>query len=141
MPIPAIPGLPILLALPSLHISTAEAYEHLSAQDRVVPAMLELDGLRRPDTLAKLAVNDFEASVFARHPELGVLRAALQEAGALTARLSGSGAAVFGLFNDRAAADRARVLLSPSWGDVRFVVTETMALQPRPNSSSSSVTP
>ena len=135
MPIPAAP-VSILLALPSLHIPTAEAYRYLTAPEQGAPTTLDLDGLSRPDTLAKLAVNDFEASVFERHPELGVLREALQEAGALTARLSGSGAAVFGLFDDRATADRARVSLSTSWADVRLVVTETMASQPRPNSSS-----
>ena len=132
LPIPAAPVLPILLALPSLHISTAEAYEYLSVPGRVGPASLALDKLGRPETLAALAVNDFEASVFDRHPELGRLREALHEAGALTARLSGSGAALFGLFSDREAAGRARNSLSGSWGDVRFVVTETMTSQPEP---------
>jgi len=132
LPIPAAPVLPILLALPSLHISTAEAYEYLSVPGRVGPASLALDKLGRPETLAALAVNDFEASVFDRHPELGRLREALHEAGALTARLSGSGAALFGLFRDREAAGRARNSLSGSWGDVRFVVTETMTSQPEP---------
>ena len=131
----AIPGAsvwPVLLALPSLQISTAEAYESLNVQECVAPASLALDALAQPDTLAELATNDFEASVFERHPELGVLREAMHDAGAATARLSGSGAALFGLFNDRAAADRARGALSASWADVRFVVTETMTSQPEP---------
>ena len=132
VPIPDAPGLLVLLALPSLQIATAEAYEHLSVPERVAPTALALDSLDRPETLARLAVNDFEASVFERHPELGKLREALHEAGALTARLSGSGAALFGLFTDREAADRARASLSTSWADVRFVVTETMASQPEP---------
>ncbi len=132
LPIPGAPVLPVLLALPSLRISTAEAYEHLSVPERIKPASLALETLGRPETLAALAVNDFEASVFDRHPELGKLREALHEAGALTARLSGSGAALFGLFDDREAADRARASLSGSWADVRFVVTETMTSQPEP---------
>ena len=132
LPIPGAPVLPVLLALPSLRISTAEAYEHLSVPERIKPASLALETLGRPDTLAALAVNDFEASVFDRHPELGKLREALHEAGALTARLSGSGAALFGLFDDREAAGRARASLSGSWADVRFVVTETMTSQPEP---------
>ena len=132
VPIPGAPILPVLLALPSLHIATAEAYERVSVRERVAPVTLALDSLDRPETLAGLAVNDFEASVFERHPELGKLREDLQEAGALTARLSGSGAALFGLFNDREAADRAGSALSVSWADVRFVVTETLASQPEP---------
>ncbi len=102
--------------------------------ERITPTTLALDALCRPESLAELAVNDFEASVFKCHPELGKLREALQESGALTARLSGSGAALFGLFNDRAAADQAQTSLSTSWTDVRFVVTETLASQPEPTS-------
>jgi len=132
LPIPGAPVLQVLLALPSPHISTNEAYEYLSVPERVRPASLDLDTLGRPETLAALAVNDFEASVFERHPELGRLREALHEAGATTARLSGSGAALFGLFNDREVADRACASLSASWADVRFVATETMASQPEP---------
>ena len=41
-------------------------------------------------------------------------------------------AALFGLFDDREGADRARASLSASWVDVRFVVTETMTSQPEP---------
>ena len=136
VPIPGAPGLLVLLALPSLQIATAEAYEYLSVSERVALSSLPLNSLDRPETLARLAVNDFEASVFEHHPELGKLREALHEAGALTARLSGSGAALFGLFDDREAADRAHASLSTSWADVRFVVTETMASQPEPTPAS-----
>ena len=132
MPIPGAPRLTVLLALPSLRVATTEAYQEVSVSERVAPTILDLDALGRPETLAGLAVNDFEASVFERHPELGKLRAALDEAGALTARLSGSGAALFGLFKDRAAAEATRVSLSASWADVRFLVTETMTSQPKP---------
>ena len=132
LPIPGARVWPVLLALPSLQISTSEAYEHLSVVECVALASLALDTLGRPETLAALAMNDFEASVFERHPDLGKLRKALQEAGATTARLSGSGAALFGLFNDREGADRARASLAASWADVRFVVTETMTSQPEP---------
>jgi 4-diphosphocytidyl-2-C-methyl-D-erythritol kinase len=134
VPIPGAARLSVLLALPSLHIATGEAYEHLSVPERTTPVTLALDALCRPETLAELAVNDFEASVFVRHPELGKLREALHEAGALTARLSGSGAALFGLFNDRAAADQAKASLSTLWTDVHFMVTETLASQPEPTS-------
>ena len=135
LPVSAISPLPILLALPPLHIATAEAYEDLRVEDRVVPTTLAFDGLCRADTLAGLAVNDFETGVFERHPELGVLRESIEEAGALTARLSGSGSALFGLFDDREKADRARDSLSGSWADVRFVRTETMLSQPEPSPS------
>lgn len=136
MPIPRVPHLSLLLALPSLQIATGEAYERLANPKNITPTTLVLSALCRPETLAELAVNDFEVSVFERHPELGKLREALNAAGALTARLSGSGAALFGLFHDRAAAQHARASLSTSWTEVRFVVTETLASQPEPTSVS-----
>ena len=124
------PRLNVLLALPSFHIDTAEAYQYVAAPQRISPAFLDLEALDQPGALAKLAVNDFEASVFARQPELGRLREDLEGAGAFTARLSGSGAGLFGLFEDQAVAEGARTSLSASWGDVRFLVTETMSSQP-----------
>jgi len=51
--------------------------------------------------------NDFEAAVFGMHPGLGELRQHLVELGAPAARLSGSGAALFGVFPDRAVLERA----------------------------------
>ena len=137
LPVPVAPGLTVLLALPSLHIDTTKAYQRLRVPERIAPTTLPLDRLGRTETLEELAVNDFEASVFERHPELAGIREALDEVGAFTARLSGSGSALFGLFDHRAAADRARVSLSASWSDVRFLVTETMTSQPEPVGSSS----
>ena len=132
LPLPEAPRLSVLLALPSLHVATAGAYEHVSVPQRNLPATLAVDALGQPEALAALAENDFETSMFERHPELGRLREALHGAGALTARLSGSGAALFGLFDDPGAAEGAGSSLSASWADVRFVVTETLASQPEP---------
>ncbi|MDR2123657.1 MAG: hypothetical protein LBP38_01575 [Desulfovibrio sp.] len=56
-------------------------------------------------------VNDFEDIVFARYPELGRYRAGLESFGAVQARMSGTGAALFGLFRARKnAAEAARAL-------------------------------
>ena len=43
-------------------------------------------------------VNDFEASVFPRHPLIGQIKEKLYAEGALYAAMSGSGSSVFGLF-------------------------------------------
>jgi 4-diphosphocytidyl-2-C-methyl-D-erythritol kinase len=45
-----------------------------------------------------LVVNDFEASVFAKHPELREIKEGFYRDGALYASMSGSGSAVFGIF-------------------------------------------
>lgn len=51
--------------------------------------------------------NDFEESVFAAHPAIRAAKEELLAAGALYASMSGSGSAVFGLFDDPARAARA----------------------------------
>ena len=52
--------------------------------------------------------NDFEESVFAAHPAIRTAKEELLAAGALYASMSGSGSAVFGLFDDPARAARLR---------------------------------
>ena len=48
-----------------------------------------------------LLTNDFEESVFALHPEIGAVKDKLYEMGATYAAMSGSGSALFGLFQER----------------------------------------
>ncbi len=55
--------------------------------------------------------NDFEEVVFPQHPELHEVKSALEQAGAKYASLSGSGAAVYGLFGSRASAAKAVLAL------------------------------
>ncbi|HSB77032.1 MAG TPA: hypothetical protein VLC12_15345, partial [Terriglobales bacterium] len=55
--------------------------------------------------------NDFESVVFPQHPELAKVKEFLQAEGALCASLSGSGSAVYGLFEARAGAEKAAVRL------------------------------
>ena len=52
--------------------------------------------------------NDLEDPVVARHPAIGEAAARLRAAGAVRAAMTGSGSAVFGLFESTAAAARAR---------------------------------
>jgi len=50
------------------------------------------------ETWREELVNDFEKSVFAIHPEIGMVKEKLYDLGAVYAAMSGSGSAVFGLF-------------------------------------------
>lgn len=88
-------GKVLTLLLPDIAVSTAEAYRGVGLSRPVEP--LE-ESLRRPlEEWRTFVVNDFEATVFALHPELAEAKAALYRAGAAYASMSGSGSALFAL--------------------------------------------
>lgn len=87
----------IVLVKPDCGVSTAEAYRG------IVPKRPEFD-LRKLGTLPveewkQVVKNDFEATVFARYPEVGRLKEYLYGQGAVYAAMTGSGSAVFGIFH------------------------------------------
>ena len=77
-------------------VSTADAYRG------IVPGVPEAplrEVLARPvEQWKDLLVNDFETTVFAKHPRLGEIKRSLYAAGAVYAAMSGSGSALFALF-------------------------------------------
>lgn len=99
-------GLWIAIVKPDEGVSTREAYAGVTPR---VPQVPLAERLRRPVGEWQGAVtNDFEPSVFAAHPAIRAAKEALQAAGALYASMSGSGSAVFGLFDDPQKAERLR---------------------------------
>jgi len=66
-----------------------------------------------PEALAPLLVNDLEAAVLPAYPQIAKIRSDLLCAGALAARMTGSGSAVFGLARNESHARRmARMLIA-----------------------------
>ena len=79
------------------HISTREAYAgiHPCADGR--PDLHE--AVREPvGQWKEMIVNDFEASVFPNHPTIAILKEDMYRRGAVYASMTGSGAAVYGIF-------------------------------------------
>ncbi|HUI79688.1 MAG TPA: 4-(cytidine 5'-diphospho)-2-C-methyl-D-erythritol kinase [Bryobacteraceae bacterium] len=114
-PLPDAPQLPGLLALPEVHVSTAEAYRRLSARlttESEQNKIFSFQSLALAGGVPETVCNDFEAVVMEQYPRLALLKKRLERAGAAPVLMSGSGSAVFGLFRKREQALRARNVLS-----------------------------
>ena len=96
------PSREVMLLVPPFGVNTAEAYDWLAAsrsavQSAVVARLLDPMSLGTWEELAPLACNDFEPVVRARHPEVGIMAAALRASGCAPVLMSGSGSTVFGV--------------------------------------------
>jgi 4-diphosphocytidyl-2-C-methyl-D-erythritol kinase len=92
-------GFQIAVVKPDVHVATAGAYEMLTPKqpERPIGEIIALPvGSWKVDL-----VNDFEEPVFRKFPEIGEIKQKLYEAGAIYASMSGSGSAVYGIFNDK----------------------------------------
>ena len=119
-PLPDVPPHPGLVVAPAVHVSTPEAYRALG-RELTFPAssstLSSFEGLAW-SVCAGWSVqgraqfqNDFEAAVFQQHPLLKSLKAELGRTGAQPAMMTGSGAALFGLYGSVSERDRAAVQL------------------------------
>lgn len=117
----------VVIVTPAFGVSTAEAYAWYD-EDRAAglrePRELQILPVPWPTRAAQM-INDLEPPVVRRHPEIGALKTALREAGAVAAAMSGSGSAVFGLFRSRSAAKKALAPLSR--GGARALLTRTLS--------------
>lgn len=78
-------------------VSTREAYGGIVPRERRTP-IEDILSLPVPQWRGFL-LNDFEPQVFALHPELAAIKERFYASGALYAAMSGSGSAVYGIFN------------------------------------------
>jgi len=90
-------GLTLVIVKPDEGVSTREAYAGVRPR---VPSVPLAERLRRPVAeWQEVVTNDFEPHIFAAHPAIRASKRNLLDAGALYASMSGSGSAVFGLFD------------------------------------------
>lgn len=111
MPLPPLPPRPVLVAHPGPAMPTPEAFAEVAAlrggsyQPRA--SLIDPATLASWDTVAALAVNDFEPVVTRRIPILTEALAALRASGAAIALLAGSGSLIFAIFDDAITRDTA----------------------------------
>ena len=107
-----------VIAYPGVKIDTAWAYGQLRSckltPDSAYARFVDSLGGGRVDTkrLVALIDNDFQPIVERAKPIVADTREQLLAAGAATASLTGSGSAVYGIFDDRIAASSAHLQLT-----------------------------
>lgn len=125
--LPPLPTLWLVLAKPDFGLSTAEVYAGYRPSGREPRTPLLVAALERGDRDGVLDAlgNDLERVTAAICPEVGMLKARLEELGALRALMTGSGPAVYGIFaGEREARLAAREL---SRGNVAVFVCRTVS--------------
>lgn len=112
-PLIAVSGVPyrlpfaLLVVVPPIHVSTADAYRHVRPNNL---GRVDLKALVTSNMTAlwrEKLVNDFEASVFQHFPEVETLKHDIMHLGAAYVSMSGSGSAVLGVFEEDELAARA----------------------------------
>jgi 4-diphosphocytidyl-2-C-methyl-D-erythritol kinase len=86
----------ILIVHPGIHISTAWAFMNIvpAARKKPIKEIITEPVAAWKDELK----NDFEEPVFEKYPEIKSIKGKLYEAGAVYASMTGSGSAVYGIF-------------------------------------------
>lgn len=96
----------LVILKPDLSISTKEAFAGVNIRRPETP-LYDLIRLPLKEWVNKIK-NDFEESLFPNYPELSALKEELYEKGAEYASLTGSGAAIYGIFASEFEAERAK---------------------------------
>ena len=127
-PIRPAPEIWLVLVMPRFSVSTAWAYRVWGPEECLGASLAEfLSAMRSgsPGAIAAALRNDLEPGVSSAHGEIAAIRAQLLELGALGARMTGSGSAVFGVAADEAAA--CRIASGLGEGDVFVLRTQADA--------------
>ncbi len=125
--LPDFAGIRVVVVKPPFPVSTAWAYKNLDLNAlgerpdtlTLIAAIEEMDIL----TLAQGMRNVLESVVVKAHGEIGVIIGEFMELGALGSRMSGSGSAVFGLFDNEELADKAFERFHEKYSDVFYAET------------------
>ena len=124
-PLPDAPAETLLLLFPPFGMPTADVYKALRAPGLTPPGRGALSESPAPGILPDR--NDLEPAAESLRPELGALRRLLADAGARSARMSGSGSTLFGVFGTPGEASRAAAALAGLPPGTRWSVVTTVS--------------
>ncbi len=88
----------ILLVFPNIYCNTKDAFNHLIYQTPTIELKTIVDEVPIGEWKNYL-VNDFEQSIFLKHPKIKELKELFYSEGAVYSSMSGSGSCVFGIFD------------------------------------------
>lgn len=117
------PNFKIIICKPKIGVSTKKAYELADSREYVQ----ESNSIKCIKALQNLDLNAFSKSIYNDFEELldleevNIIKKIMNNAGALCSSMSGSGAAVFGMFLDLQKAEQCRLKLQALYDDV-FIV-------------------
>jgi 4-diphosphocytidyl-2-C-methyl-D-erythritol kinase len=120
-PLPDLAEEPMLVVASGIHSATGPAYAALDRSLTFTGTSSSINGFqayvraigvaRRAGPASALSGNDFETVVFRQHPQLPAILKRLLKAGAVGARMTGSGSSIFAIFESVAERARARRVL------------------------------
>jgi len=125
--LPDFENVDIVLVKPPFPISTAYVYKHLNLEE--VEERPDTSGLINAiagmdiRTVAEKMRNVLETVSVSKYPELGTIMERFMEYGALSARMSGSGPTIFGIFENSEKAVYAKEKFLKDYIDVFYVKT------------------
>ncbi len=91
-------GKHLLLVYPGIHISTAEAYRMVNPHS---PVNSIAENINKPvGTWRNNILNDFQDAIISKYPVIGEIIDKIYHDGALYCSMSGSGSAVYGIFEE-----------------------------------------
>lgn len=132
-PLPAVPSLGLVLVNPGVPVSTPQVFSALRKRDNeplpALPARIDFHSLRN---WLEATRNDLEAPAREIQPAVADALRALKRADAGFARMSGSGATCFGLYETGNVAKRAAAAIRASHPDWFVAATRTTTAETAP---------
>jgi 4-diphosphocytidyl-2-C-methyl-D-erythritol kinase len=119
--------MPIVIAVPPFEVSTAAIFRALepAGWSRAAPDE-HLEAILRGEISPEFLVNDLAAVAVAQFPEIRRLKGLLEDSGARAAQMSGSGGAVFGVFDSIEEAESAATKIRKRAPFATVIATSTL---------------